>query len=776
MSTWPPECGNQLTNPYCLIDKPSDPYSWIYIDSLSRWIQAQIWTPGMASGINTAVLYLGNIYVCNIGSGNCTGLPTQGGYTQLDDTTESTQYAYDYCAYDFTGATPDVQTGSCEKSPLFGPGAECVNPCVRLANGKLAVNKKTSNCRVFPSTIGTSNFSVMANNCPTVCPSSCVEMWEQCPPGTAGLTTLLQTKNSDDLLSLTGPYKADGTLNPLWPSNYASKNSISMPPETSILGKPYTECYSYNTTFCDLPMAWQKTTGGLTTCYSSCPAGTFADPTNPQNCVFSPVDQSVYTADNFAANYTAATAVQRIFCNPQYFNPLYWGETGIQKGCTALPLPSKRGSTCPQGTSAVINEFFNLEWCLPDCSPGYTFDITQSTCVATCEGATSGLQSKSDFNQYLDYVDFYAVANRCKIFGGLELDCLQNNTPGRCPAFNYVPSESSERAFNIFTPVPDVRVGYNSVSKQTNVKLTRDLKNGHKTNWTLAKSEKMSNQLEGIKNHQLYKPKKKNVDYTFQDTMAQCPDGMAMGSTENNENPSFCYDLCYEQNGHGYLPDSMCANGSQDCAPNERIYVCRASCPSPEEGLGPWRELPPSDNLYTCAYAYPNGVPTNPNLWIQCPDDGRFIILQNTPTDLGLTAASASRIEGLCVRKTYLRQTTCPVGYNRSQDTCVTACDSNEMIVTLGDGTVVCQSTPVKSSRHEMDIIALADSHNSRDEFKSRILQRKSYVRGTGQDPNSGLGSDGLPEPWFGSIIKIGGVAIIGFVLFWLLKSFTSKK
>jgi len=80
-------------------------------------------------------------------------------------------------------------------------------------------------------------------------------------------------------------------------------------------------------------------------------------------------------ADVAYPDYTPQTPVQQVFCNPQYFNPAYWSEdvsgpfgelaaqyAGVQKGCRAVPLPTKSLNTCELGTSPVINEFFNLEF------------------------------------------------------------------------------------------------------------------------------------------------------------------------------------------------------------------------------------------------------------------------------------------------------------------------------------------------------------------------------------------------------------------------------
>lgn len=741
-------CGSELYNPYCLSGSPTDPYSWAYVNG--NWASGSQYNASkLPYATNSLVLYSSNgpqlMYACS--SGPCSSEPPDAPWTLVSDT--SGPYQRVECTS--SGPLPDSQTGACEKSAINGLDALCVNPCIRLTNGKLAVNISTGQCRVFPNATQGGNANVQGTGvnpqCTTVCPQSCVELWETCPPGTAPVTTLIQTKTPTDLLSLTGPLRLDGSPNPLWPVNYVN-NVTSGTIGSAILGKPYTECYSYNTGVCDMPMAWQQytppstvsgalgatnTVPGFSACYSTCPAGTFQDPTDPKNCLFVPL------SGNFDG-YNATTPVQKVFCNPQYFNALYWGSpgsqyAGIQKGCTALALPVKQGSTCVQGTSPIINENFNLEWCLPDCPVGYFFDLTQSTCVATCQGSSNnsgnnnnsgtggGLpvpstssNSTTSYNLYLDYVDFYSTTDRCALNDdGSEKDCVQNYTNGRCPAQQRSPDSS----------------------------------------FTLRKLSRAAAPLYG-----------------------QCPDGMSIGLAANKENEALCYDDCIK----GYTSESFCANGAASCDPDQLVYICRASCPSHNEGLGPWMPVD-SAPLFTCAYKYPQGTPpSDPNLWISCPDDGRFFVLQNSPTDISVTAATALRKEPLCVRKTYLRQSSCPNGFNAVTDTsklvtCIKACDSNEMIVTLPDNTVVCQATQSQSSRHDIDFVALADSSNCKAPFKHRILNRKNFTRGLGSDPNGGLSDPNAPKsPWYSSILTYLLIGVGIFVVFYVLKKFTSSK
>jgi hypothetical protein len=710
----------------------------------------------------------GHFYICT--SGPCVTNNLSSGWTLATDASASGPYQYEECPVDFVGPTPDPQTGACERTPNSGPDSLCVNPCIRLANGQLAVNRLTNQCRVFTTTTQGGNQSIAsasgpANVCPTVCPTACVELWETCPPGSAPLTTLVQTKSPTDLLSLTGPLRQDGQPNPLWPTNYAS----SVSSENPIVGKPYTECYSYNTSFCDLPMAWQETVpyepilnpkGPTTNCYSSCPQGTFQDPSDAKTCLFIPVSGQY---DPLSQN--ATTPVQRVFCNPQYFNPIYWPFpfAGVQKGCQALALPSKQGSSCGQGTSPVINEFFNLEWCVPDCPDGYFFDLSQSTCIASCVGSTT----EPGYNKYIDYVDIYATSNRCletdQVSNGapITLNCVQDGSMGRCPSKATAPPKSSELAVRSGMSAPEVPIKYSSLNGQCPSKNAKDGLNSY-GGYLGGSFVSFSN---AVKQYQQALGKSRQSTAP----LGECPAGMIFGDPNCAENAGLCYDACID----GYEPVVTCLNGSTTCADDSKIFSCRALCPSHEEGLGPWVEVN-SPPLFTCAYSYPNGMsPTDPNLWTPCPDDGRYTSLENSPTDVAITFAAAARKEPLCVRSAYLRKSTCPVGYNETIDSsgltsCIQACDFNDIVVSLPDGTVVCQSSPTQNKRHEIDFVAVSDSSNAKAPFKHRVSQRKSFGRGFGTDPNVPT----TPANTTSALLKAGGgVAAVGgvFLLLHLL-------
>ena len=818
---WPVECGSLLVNPYCLLGYPTDPYSWYFYQD--EYKQAFPWNASKSYPIDSGATYNGLTYICTA-SGCNTAPPsnTVGDPWTLLSSLVSPQNRPLECDR-VGGPVPNPESGVCEKSPLNGPEAACVNPCIRLSSGILAVNKNAQQCRVFPNATDGGNATTVIGptgaitTCPTVCPSACVEFWESCPPGTAPLTTLIQTKTPDDLMSLTGPYKADNGLYPepsynkLWPTNY-SRYVNGLPP---IGGKPYTECYSYNTEFCELPMARQETVSGpdprsplglfqnpITVCYSQCPAGTFQDPADPYTCLFVPLSGVFNPLNPFS--YGPETPVQKVFCNPQYFNPAYWDATqhpnfaGTQKGCTAKPLPAKQGSTCPSGTSPIINENFNLEWCLPDCKTGYVADLTQSSCIATCQGAfatasgipTENAKSTTAYNKFLDYVDFYAQAYRCieetytsgNSTVNVEVDCIQNYTSGRCPAQQKDASNDDVYKFDIVdisaTNPFDVLTKYSSINKQCVSKLYRDyIQSSGTSGIPKSQFDAYISFLEKVKKYQdihTNGPNKLSKWYTLEDSYVECPANMEQGSALCQENNALCYDICID----GYEPVTYCRNGASTCDPANTVYACRALCPSENEGLGPWKPVTLPNGVFACEYQYPNGVPTNPNFWETCPEDGRYIILQtDLSTGATTTQGAADRKPPLCVRDTFLRQITCPNGFTEVFDSatgltsCQRACSEGDLTLTLDSGKVVCQNVQIQNSRYQYDLTAGADYEATKVEFRPRVMRRLNYARGIGLDPNIGITNPSTPteSPWL-SWLKYIGYIILGIILFTILK------
>jgi hypothetical protein len=343
---------------------------------------------------------------------------------------------------------------------------------------------------------------------------------------------------------------------------------------------------------------------------------------------------------------------------------------------------------------------------------------------------------------------------------------------GRCPAPQREPYSSLDRAKSVsdlttkLVNPQSVNVLWSSINTQAPAKLHKDFKSNKTLGLHDQQYSTFQKNYDSIKAYQT--SSKVYADPNAQ-TYGQCPDTMVFGVSASKENSAFCYDTCMP----GYEPVSYCSNGSPSCSQDLLVYACRALCPSKNEGLGPWAEVN-QDPLFGCKYLYPQDkVPADPNLWESCPDDGRYFVLQSSPTDVA--KAAADRKEPMCVRKEYLRQITCPIGYNQDGLKCIASCDANEVIVTLPSGTVVCQSpTPVNSSnRHEMDLAALADSHNSKREFRHRTLTRKNMTRGLGSDPNVGI--PGPPET-LGVTATKAGFAVGGAGLFIFLFIFLTKK
>jgi len=771
-------------NPFQLKKNPSDPSSWIYVSNGANgyhWIQATLWSPIKTYAQYDHIVYNTNYYF-SLKVSNQGHNPNQPNSVWWSLTQFNGPWQPNTCTASYQGAQSDPFTGTCEKSALNDP---CVNPCIRLPSGSLKVNQTSSMCRVFPTTTSGGTAQVGTTfNCPTVCPSACVELWETCPEGTGPLVTLSQSKSPVDVLALTGPYQSDGhTVNPLFPLNYLGNYNDSTTSLAPLNGKPYTECYAFNTAFCELPNAWQETTLLGQFCYSNCPVGTIQDPTNRGNCLFLPIDTSKNPFDPTQVTYQSP--LNSVYCNPQYFNPLYFSVTpgtpggGVQKGCSAKPLPTKQGSSCPYGTLPYVNDFFSLEWCMPDCPSGFVQDLFQTTCIATCEATYTG---QPTFNSFLDYVEFYAISNKCAValdvMGNLvEKKCIQNETPGRCHLPFTVPSKPNPNSLLLFDNVLGLQVN-NAPLQNINVKYSSIDLQGPKA------MNKSFNQTEiGLSNEE-YKQfltkysalKEYQESFGVPDGSLECPEGMVLGNAAlglTNESQNLCYDTCAD----GYEPISYCPNGALQCT--NYTFACRSMCPAKSEGLGPWIDTPDPG----CAYQYPNNViPADPNLWNSCPDDGRYYVQQSNTNDIQ-KASSSQRNPPVCLKKTYLRQITCPNNYNilLSKDSggpvCSSACNSDEAFIKSSSNVYTCSTVGSQSENHSIDLQALADSNNASLAFKNKILKRKNFSKGFGVDPNQNLPS--TPSTSYSANVNSTTVAVgslIGLVSLGLLTFNLFKK
>lgn len=838
------KCGSVITNPYCLNARPTDPYSWHYEPRTKRWVQhLEASTTVSTYKTGSFVSVDGSIMVCGAPNG-CIG----GGYNGYSgENSWATREAY-YAAAGASGPNlpvpgptmtcdsntsapkPDKRTKACEKRPNDGPASNCVNPCIRLGanyNGPLAVNSDPGQCRVFPNTTAGGNSTDPNRSCQTVCPEACVELWDTCPPGTGPLVSLMQTKTASDVIALSGPYRADGAVNPLWadgiyvaPLIYSINTNGTSNIQQPIGGKPYTECYRYNTEYCDLPIARQEQVfirdalGNVTStqigCFAGCPNGTYPSQTEQYQCLFFTADkQPQPPASTYGSGPSEGPPpeLQQVFCNPQYYDPIYAPDPykGIQIGCKARPLATKQGSTCGPGTTAVVNDNFNLEWCMPECPTGYTTDLTGSTCMATCDGSmqgavenrgTLGSYTLYGFNPFLDYVDFYSTQFKCKA----GVNCTQDFTTGRCPSARYTPQKMNDQRYgaqevlNGLKP-EDVLVHWSSLNTEgparmakmyTETKGARGLSPQQYAAWR--------SHYEAVKAYQTANPHGPNAKSRWHalkelgadSTWIRCPFGMVQGDESAMlENGNLCYDKCPD----GYKADSYCANGAKDCPTAQRVHVCRAECPKQEEGLGPWVPIndPP---LYACKYKYPKGEsPKDPNLWVKCPDDGRFTVQTASSSDIATESSALARAEPMCVRNTFLRYITCPVGFNEYTDpttgvtNCVQACNAESMVFQLEDTKTgamdwYCQSGGVQDGRYTVDVPAAADT-GALPEFSNRVLRRLNFPKGTGIDPTTGLSSSSGTGSSGGSnnsglLIGLGGGGVFfilaAVVLFFLLR------
>ena len=88
---------------------------------------------------------------------------------------------------------------------------------------------------------------------------------------------------------------------------------------------------------------------------------------------------------------------------------------------------------------------------------------------------------------------------------------------------------------------------------------------------------------------------------------------------------------------------------------------------------------------------------------------------------------------------------------------CVAACNASDLVITLPDGTVVCQAVPDPNARFEMDLVAAVDRSNVNKAFYHRVMVRKNILRGQGFDPNIGLPDKTVvPEASWVSWLKNG--------------------
>lgn len=277
----------------------------------------------------------------------------------------------------------DTSQDICQPLPESSPS---LAPCIRLPNGSLVPNPDSQFCRYFKTYSNPND-----TQCPTICPDSCVELWETCASGTGQLTSVVHTKTA-----------TDGIIQQMVGN-----------PTPGVLYKDYRECYAFGTKFCTFPETkLTRLADGTTVCFKDCPPGTYAD------------DDMCYVSDPTVSGPVG----NPLFCNPQYFTSVFSGGTFL--GCKKIPLGVKDTESCPAGFEPIVNEQFTTEWCQPQCPTGFFPSLNLDFCFASCNRD----------NAFQDYVDYYIKSGRCG--GSPEGECPANAL-GQCPTTTSTSVESS---------------------------------------------------------------------------------------------------------------------------------------------------------------------------------------------------------------------------------------------------------------------------------------------------------------------------------------------
>lgn len=567
-----------------------------------------------------------------------------------------------------------------------------LQPCIRNSNGKLLPNSNQPQaCRYFPQYLG-SNME-----CPTICPEACVELWENCPAGTGVLTSVVHTKTTQDVLQLSGKVGPTGQTNPMYEF---SKNY-----------KSYTECYSFGTEFCELPETRMQHINGENKCFKDCPIGMVQDttPGNELDCIF-----------------TNNISIQ---CNPQYFTP-------IAGGCRKKALPTQKTASCPVGFETFVNPQFAVEWCMQTCPVGFVHDITYSSCIATCTNSSQNPNDWSSPNQYSafrDVLDFYGSTNsalsfRCK---DTTKPCVLGNQPGRCPVNRYQDPESkyanTYESKNRPSNMPSRQFSVESLPKQA-----RSSTDNATYLPLLAQAVQRLSNFSTVN------------AYPEPTTQITCPTGMVVGLPFTDEKPGFCYDVCNDLFNSaeicrttGQVRQSI-SDPTLQCDTNDIQPICIANCPAG------WKSKVLTGGpqpVYTCEYIYPNNVvPTDPNLFKDCPSNGTFIV-QEPGDAIGPAGNPLPPTPQTCVRKIYQRNVSCPLNYTYAKilgnDTCLENCQDGTVpieIIVEGIPVIFCTGTGPIEDRYIQGLDSMYNNVNNSLQPSSQFV-RKNQTNGFGYDP-----------------------------------------
>jgi hypothetical protein len=594
-------------------------------------------------------------------------------------------------------------------------------PCIRV-NGKLMPNPEHRSCRSFSKYVGATGV------CRTTPPDACVELWESCPAGTGVLTSVVHTKSPQHLMQLMGntvggAYEELFETNPYFDSQ---KNYHS-----------YTECYGIGNQFCEFPESKLLTASGVQNCYKDCPIGTTEDPSDQKTCTFN------------------GSQVQ---CNPQYYEQ-------TNTACIKKPLGTQSVATCPANHETFVNDQFTVEWCMPKCPPGFVHDVTYTSCIPLCRGSSDEAWNRSaNHTIYQDLLDFYAssvlpdVTNqlRCGTYNGESKICSLANQPGRCPVNKYI------------TPISVYANSHKNVSIRPNGMPVRQfskesLPKKHRTAaLDSAYQSDLQTTLTNLENNFTYiLPVPSTALTPLNDSNTTvCPDGMVTALPNTLEKTGYCYDECPTGFNSAEIcrtTGEMTLSGTLQCQDTDIQYICVADCPAG------WRSKVLTGNIQTCEYIYPNNkVPSDPALFVPCPDNGTFLPFTMSDTT-GPLGQSLKPTPPICVRKVIQRNSACPKNYFEVNGQCIEGCQQGYIPIKQSDGTFTCMQSCPTDNRMSSGMESM-QSPGLQDDAQ---CIRKPQTNGPGLDPVSLLHSQDTSGIEKGFII----LAIV-FVSFTVLQRF----
>ena len=471
----------------------------------------------------------------------------------------------------------------------------------------------------------------------------------------------------------------------------------------------YTECYAFGVNYCDFADSKLVTIDGTMNCYKDCPNGTTQDNTDPLEC------NAITTA---------------VSCNPQYF------ET-VAGGCKKKPLGLQQTTTCPEGSETFVNDQFTVEWCMPSCPAGFVHDLYYNGCLAVCPSTSRSL--------FQDMLDIHVRDNalRCSSSSSQSGKCSLQDQPGRCPTtvktpLNAIYADSYEdHSTGRPAGMPIVQV----LPKSWPLKARTSAEDiSYQALRTAALADLNSGSYVG-------------AGYPVDNVV--CPDGMQIGLPNTGEETNRCYDVCPTN----FSPAEVCrktgemTQGTPLTCENQG-FVCVADCPNG------WQ---PKDvnGIQTCEYIYPNNkVPTDPALFVKCPDNGAFTNMELTDSTAPNGAPMVPK-PPVCIRKMIERNISCMVNFIDIQGVCWQGCAADQVPVLVPGGSTpfVCLEVCPTDGRFTNGLDALYNPGLQSDP----ICIRQNMTNGLGFDPMDVVNSADTTGP---SKVAIGiGASFIGFLV-----------